>query len=309
MSKYDFKIPQDGHIYINAIFDRCENLIHNGIWNGIHVTKLRRWLSNFNTDEERYFAACVLDNLIYRSEDQTIAMMKQLLQRTLPDLNRIDPMHLGPESNFEQILKIRTFPIDPKIRLVTVLRRTDPHSKSSPAIARFMKRKLFVDENFIIKPWEIKEKMKEGIKVFLFIDDFLGTGDQFEKFFIAEMSDALLEDAYFAYVPLTAHFKGIERLQNTYPNLRVTAVEVLDNTHSLFHPESLCFQDGTNNPKSAKKFYYSLLNTKNIYIDGPERRGFGSFELTYAFSHAVPDNCLPILWWAYEKNWYPLFDR
>lgn len=308
MSKYDFKIPQDGHIYINGIIDRCENLIHHDIWHGIHPIKLRKWLSNFNTEEERYFAACVLDNLIYRSEDQTIAMMKHLLQRTLSDLNRTDPMPLSPEINFEQTLK-RTFPIDPKIRLVTVLRRADPHSKSSPTIARFMKRKLFVDENWIIKPWEIKEKIKEGIKVFLFIDDFLGTGDQFEKFFIAEMSYALLENAYFAYVPLTAHLKGIESLQNIYPNLRVTAVEIIDNTHSLFHPESLCFQDGINSPKSAKNFYYSLLNSKNISIYGPERRGYGSFELAYAFSHAVPDNCLPILWWSDEENWYPLFDR
>ena len=136
MASKNFGIPQYGNMYIHSITDRCENLIHHGIWNGIHITRYKKWWSNFRTEEEQYFAACVIDSLIYRSEDQTIAIMKQLLQRTLPDLNNKNPMPIGIHTNFEDILKKRPYSPDPKMRLVTVLGGKDPHSKSSPTIAR-----------------------------------------------------------------------------------------------------------------------------------------------------------------------------
>jgi hypothetical protein len=59
----------------------------------------------------------------------------------------------------------------------------------------------------------------------------------------------------------------------------------------------------------ARDFYYDLLDERQIRIDGPDRRGFGHYEIAYAFQHAVPDNSLPILWWSHSEHWKPLFDR
>lgn len=84
-----FKLPRDGKIYIDQIVERCTSLIQCGIWGDMHPSHLRRWMKNFTTDEEKYFAACVLDSLIYRSKSQTIALIRQLFQRALPDLTRL----------------------------------------------------------------------------------------------------------------------------------------------------------------------------------------------------------------------------
>jgi hypothetical protein len=52
-------------------------------------------LTNFQTNEERYFAACVLDALIFRSEQQTISLFRHLFLPVIPDLARIEPGHSG----------------------------------------------------------------------------------------------------------------------------------------------------------------------------------------------------------------------
>jgi hypothetical protein len=304
-----FQVPADGLLYLSEIVERCEDLIHHHIWSGIHISRLKRWLANFKTDKEKYFAACVLDALIYRSQDQTIALIKQLFQRILPDLARLDPIPDGPTSDWTPSLKKGSYKPDPGVRLVTVVRQTDPPTKSAYIIARFMKQYLSIDEAWIIKPWDMQRHFDCGIKVFVFIDDFLGTGDQFIELIGSESLQQLLRIAYCAYVPLAAHVIGITALRNAYPDLRVRTVERLDSTHSLFNASCTCFEDSTNNREIARFFYYDLLRIKGINIEGPNRRGYGHLELAYSFSHATPDNCLPILWWKKNPAWNPLFDR
>jgi hypothetical protein len=118
-----------------------------------------------------------------------------------------------------------------------------------------------------------------------------------------------LPDIYAAYIPLVAHATGMATLRSGLAGLRVVTVEMLDSSHSLFNRKCKCFHDGVNTPDSAKEFYYDLLRRKNIDISGPNRRGFGHLELAYVFSHAAPDNSLPILWWPYSDSWSPLFNR
>src|SRR6266852_4335671 len=86
-----FLVPKDGEIFIELVLERCQNLIYSGIWDGITPDRLDTWMANFISETERYFGACVLDALIYRSEKQTFALMEQLFQRTLPDLIRRRP--------------------------------------------------------------------------------------------------------------------------------------------------------------------------------------------------------------------------
>ena len=306
-----FSLPQGAHAYIREIRERCEDLINIGIWSGIHVQQLRRWLSNFQTKQEKYFAACILDNLIYRSEEQTIALLKQLFQRTLPDLIRLNISAVDTIYDWEEELKKSPADcrINPEIRLVAATRRQDPPTKSAYQIARLIKRFLHIDESWIINSWDIMENIGCNVKIFVFIDDFLGTGTQFESLINDEGLNHVLSEAYFAYLPLTAHVQGISYLQKNFPFLHVSATEILDETYGVFHEESACFQDEENSPQIAKEFYYNLLEKYEISIPGPDRRGFGDLELAYIFQHAAPDNSLPILWWAYSEKWHPLFNR
>lgn len=304
-----FQIPQDGSTYIEEIITRCEDLINNQIWEGIHLSRFRRWINNFKTQEEKYFSACVLDSLIYRSDSQTVALMKQLFQRVLSDTTRLNNTHIGHIDDWEERLQMSRQEGDPLIRLVVAVKQTDPPTKSAYIIARYLKRHLRFSERWIIKPWEIQDHIKAGIRIFIFIDDFLGTGVQFNRLLKKENLEGILQNLYVVYAPLVAHTAGLEYLQKQYPALRVRSVETLDWSFCLFHPKSICFNDGLNDCEKAKSFYQTILETKEIRLSKPYISGFGELSLAYAFEHAAPNNSLPILWWQDSSSFTPLFDR
>lgn len=301
-----FKVPRDGEIFISSVYERCENFITNGIWTGIDILDLERWWSNFSLPEEMYFAACILDSLIYRSKKQTLSLIKHLFQRTLPDLVRVNPMPIRAPTDWISFLGSSH---EIGVRLVAAVKKEDPPTKSAYLVLRMMKQEFSINEKFIVKPEMIEDSVQLGINVFIFIDDFLGTGEQFSETIINEGIEPYLSTHYVAYVPLVAHEVGIKKLNFLYPNLKLASVELLEEANGLFHTNSCCFNDELNNTKAAKEFYYALLKQKDIQVRDQSRRGFGKLELAYSFEHATPDNSLPILWWKNSKKFKPLFKR
>ncbi len=299
-----FHVPKDGAIYAASIIERCHDLIAYGLWSGIEPHRLDAWVGNFRTEEERYFAARVLDNLIYRSDKQTAALMRQLYTRTIPDMRRLHNL----DSALGEIYASLQGNVDPGIRLVPVIPPHAPPTKSGTIIARMLRRLVGFNDDWIVNPNEVIDNIT-NVTTFIFIDDFLGTGQQFTEF----IEDSALEGALglgcFLYTPLVAHEEGIDNVRDEHPSLFVDTVELLNDHHALFHEEAGCFPDEQNSCDTAREFYYNLLANRGIDIEGPNRRGFGHFELAYAFQHAAPDNSLPILWWDKSADWKPLFDR
>ena len=155
-----FQLPHNGLTYTEEVVERCRDLIDGGIWAGVHPIRLSRWLNNYQSDEERYFSACILDNLIYRSEQQTVSLTRQLLQRTLVDQARADAPPLGRVTDWLGLLRSPAGR-DPGVRLVVVVQRDDPPTKSAYVIARLMKRYLRINENWIITPWVSRNPLFE----------------------------------------------------------------------------------------------------------------------------------------------------
>ncbi len=304
-----FSLPKDGDVFINQIIERCEGLIYAGIWEGLDTIRLHTWMNNFNTPTERYFAACVLDALIYRSRAQTVAMMRQLFQRSLPDILRTEPPNVNTETDWYQQLQLPMYIKDAHIRIIPVIRSMDPPSKSGPLICRIYRRELMLNQKLMIWPWQIDFAKSVGVNAFLFVDDFLGTGEQFSNFMKHFAISNKLSNMDAIYAPLVGHEDGIKCLQNSYPELRICAVEILDKRHSLFAKNSLWFQDenNTNDPMSARLFYNKLVKDRNLPVSGCET-GVGDLGIAYGFEHATPDNCLPILW-IRTDNWEPLLER
>jgi hypothetical protein len=108
-SNGQFRVPPDGHLYYEGIVERCHGFINCHIWEGLDKNLLRAWLTNFRTDEEKYFAACVLDALIFRSEKQTISLLRHLFLRVLPDLARVtirDLCRRSSHANFRLVSQV-----------------------------------------------------------------------------------------------------------------------------------------------------------------------------------------------------------
>lgn len=304
----EFSAPKDAEIFIEQVLDRCKNLIISGIWDGLKPVQLDIWMGNFNGDTERYFATCVLDALIFRSEDQTIALMEQLFQRTLPDLLRRNPPAVGLKGSWLESLRTPLSGTIPPLVIVPVIRSNDPPTKSGPLLARLYRRNLSLNQDLMFWPWQVPELKKAGVTQFLFVDDFLGTGDQFCDFAKSYDLSSNLQGCYAVYAPLVAHKEGVDLIKTNVPSIHVVAVEVIDNRYNLFSEESESFNDGVNSAAAAKAFYDELIKRIQFPLRPDALRGYGKLSLAYAFKHATPDNCLPIIW-SQGNNWKPLLER
>lgn len=307
------QIPDSGLDYTQSIIERCEDLIHSQIWSGIELVQLKAWLSNFSDDIEKYFAAWILDRLIYRSHRQTVALMLQLFQRVIPKLTSKYPCPSGPLEDIIQALdKNRHISYSQnQFRFVVAVRQGDPPTKSAFEIARIMKREFSLREDFFIYPKDIPTTITTGVRTFIFIDDFMGTGDQFTTDLIKKELSAIVidPDLFFAYTPLTAHYSGIYKLKREFPQIKCDTVETLGEEHEIFNSNSGIVETSPDSLNEMRKFYYDYLEKKNIQVDKDERRGYGNLDLAYAFEHAAPDNSLPILWYQQDQNFHPLFKR
>ena len=298
------RLPKDALIYTRSVFDRSRDLIAYNIWSGLQPHRLDAWINNFVAPEERYLAAKILDALIYRPKPQTIALLQHLFQRTIPDLQRsrkISPFLLNIYPNM-------TKSVEPHVRIVPVLIPGQPAIKSGAIVGRYLRRSLGFRLDWFLDISQIQDTLDQG-NVVIFIDDFLGTGNQFIEFVADAQLQSFLDTGMCVYTPLVAHVDGIQRLKKKFTTLCVVAAEVLDETHALFGKRGGEIFDEVNSVEVVRDFYYSFLKSRAIDANAHERRGFGYFELVYAFEDAVPDNSLPILWWPHFDNWHPLFPR
>ncbi len=293
-------LPKEWNTYYNSIRDRCQNLVDLGIWSGIDINQLNAWKQNFKTEEERYFSACILDSLIYRSNQQTFSLIHQLLYKNLNNLFRLNK--LAEFQSFPYNMQSKTD--DPLVRFVPVVTHEEPVTKSSFEILRFFKRHFNINERWMIYPLDIQRCIKdEGVKAIIFIDDFLGTGTQFDETCIYAQIDNIIKNEFVVYAPLVAHELGINSLSKMYGNLKVTYAEKLTiNSNSFFNN----YFKGSE--AEAKKFYIELMNDRGIKYDTVTPYGYGNMELTFSFEHAAPDNSLQILHNS-SDDWVPLFNH
>lgn len=304
MSNDSFSLPENALTYINTVKDRCHDLIQYKIWNGIKSLDLKRWLNNFNGDLELYFAACILDALIYRSNDQTLSLASELFTKKLPNhLNMVGFSF----NHYKCLVTLLKSSATNQLRLVSVSNRTERPGKSSPMILRDYKRKLSFKDTWFVHPDDVKKEVLAGVKTFIFIDDFLGTGSQFNSMYKNSGFQLLLKDCNSIYSPLVAHSKGIKFLREKHPELVIISAEFIDEKFDVFN---YAFDDGVNNSNSARVFYNKLLSDNKFPALLEENQyGFGNLGLTYTFSHSCPDNCLNIIWDNNNGGWHPLIAK
>lgn len=301
-----FRLPEDGELYTRQIVSRCEDFAGTNIWSGIETLRLRRWLGNFTTPPEKYFAACVLDRLVYRSSEQTCSLIRQLFQRSLPDACRRRSLAAAAVDNWTEALQGHA---DIGVRVVPVIRDNDPPTKSGPLVARLFRRHLRLNERWMIWPWQVRRNRERGVRTFLFADDFLGTGHQFRKFARRVQLREALRNAEAIYVPLMAHQRGLDRLREKLPWLQCSSVEVLDYSYDVFSDSHEYFADDhTNRPHAAREYYVDLMMRKGWADRRLDVFGYGGLSLVVAFEHATPNATLPVLW-THRASFVPLFDR
>jgi hypothetical protein len=160
----------------------------------------------------------------------------------------------------------------------------------------------------------VLERLAKGsLAPVLFVDDFVGSGDQFVKTWKRQYSladgslrsfsdfDGLLS---FFYAPLVCTAKGAATVARDCPNVALRPAHLLSEEYSADHPESVLW------PKQLRPSASSFIESASARAGIPSGRRFGyrGLALAFAFEHSTPDATLPLFYWE-ENGWIPLVTR
>lgn len=295
MSDY-LQIPDGVDLYIDRVTRRCDALITSEIWNGLERNQLEYWLRSFkHTLEGRYFSALVLDSLIFRSKAQVEAMMVHGIQRLLPQLLRGNNSFSKYESKWLEIVRKSGV----SVRIVPVIRKKDGPQKSGNSICRDYGNLLGVNGKIMTNPENIRRERNDGCNLFIFVDDFLGTGNQFKDFYDEVYPET--DGATNVYLPLCAHEDGLLNVRKNCKELLVASSDVLGKGESFFKEKSELLPDGINKYDNLISLYRKyVVERMDVSDDG--MFGYGGLALTYGFYNATPNSTISLLWSKKHKN-------
>lgn len=282
-------------IFFKEKKERSEKMIDYGIWRGVHSDDLGAWLKNFTSDEERFFAACILDWLVYRNDEHVVSMLYDLLTKHLHNQWRLDGNSLYNEEQ-NPLIMARNKWQDPGFRYVTAVTMKDKDTKSGYHIARYLNQKLGISTYWNIRCSEINEAYQNGIRTFLFADDIIGTGEQMNNV-LSEAGVDNYNDIFVYVLVCAAHEEGIKTIHEKYPLVRILYAELIPKDSSVFiqFPTD---EMGFENAEALKTWYINFMKKNGVAED--KVLGRGDLGLVYAFESNVPNDSLPLLY--YENN-------
>ena len=135
-------------------------------------------------------------------------------------------------------------------------------------------------------------------KIIVFLDDFSGTGDTFETWWL--MNEPLIYpfNAKLGIALAVLNQKAEIKIRSYIPH--TFYIDYLSDRHNVFNETSEIFDQ---KEKTKLLEYCSHTGCGQNYI-----KGYGECGLMISFQHGCPNNSIPILWYNRNK-WLNLFNR
>ena len=290
--------------FIAEVLEKCDVLKRAHMWPGEPRMRPRLWLRNFEA-EDRAVAAALLDKFIFYNAANTDALLAASFA-ALGDGREKCP---HPRSREQLVAALDSAVFTP------VLGEEPSPTDSGNFLCR-RTRQLIFPEARIVGIDAALDHAYAGHPV-VFVDDFVGSGDQFLGTWDRDQQGRSFADAERAsgfvpiYVALVSTEFGLSEIRRRAPKVAVSVTHVLEKRSTL---------DGIreSSPRLADALealltkYASRLTPREAYINGHARYlkyGYKERKLLMAFDHSVPDATLPIFWSPGQSSWEPLIER
>lgn len=182
-------------------------------------------------------------------------------------------------------------------------------------LCRKARQLLGVPENRIVDTSDALSHAYDGRPI-VFLDDFVGSGDQFLTTWTRDMNGRSFQGAHSItgftaiYITLVTTELGLNAIRSNAPQVAVCAAHVLDKKSTVFgidaEPEVI------KNIESILTKYSARLTPKEDYMTATTQYrtfGYKKVGLMFGFEHSIPDATLPIFWSPGTNNWEPLIER
>ena len=291
-------------VYIKDVLARCEALKRAGMWLSEPTIRPRAWIENFD-DCDKILAAQLLERFVFYNQKFTDSLL------TTSFYSIADGLKKGPSAPArEQLLQAL-----PNSVFTPVSGETPNPTDSGYFLCRRARQVLNVDEGKIKNANDALKAASNGQPV-VFVDDFIGSGDQFLSTWkdsrTGESFEKIQSKVGFAaiYVSLVGTEVGIVNIGNHAPSVAVCVTHKIDDRGTLWglraSNPSLYSQIDVllKKYKSRLTPHDAYMHQQNYLMYGYKHRG-----LFFAFEHSVPDATLPIFWCRGTNSWEPLIER
>jgi hypothetical protein len=292
---------------------KCEYFMQTHLWPLHAKLDPERWLSNFVPSEVDH-ALQLLNGFLYYSD----TLSRNLFLSAFQDLSMHEARAPGAEPFSGLRSSWRTFCDNALVTYVTG--EDESPTDSGYKFARMARDYLNIDETRILAPAPLLEILaSSGSRPVIFVDDFVGTGQQFvttwrRRYRLGsgittsfEGMSSIKSDANFVYCTLIATEQGLQHIAVCCPAVVISAAHVLSPRYSALHPQSLIWPEQFRPTANAflrdASLRAGLPDTNGASVD--DWQGYNRLGLALAFEHSTPDATLGILRWA-KNGWRPL---
>lgn len=293
-----------------TVLEACGRLVDFRVWEPTRIDP-QGWLDNFS-QSERGFALVLLSRFTFFADH----LVDQLFRSAFQNLSN---MLADTWQEFEATrTRWRAFCGE---AMITVVQGEAPNpSDSGWLFARKARQAVGIDQGQMFEPHDVVDRLARGFSgPVVFVDDFVGSGEQFIKSWDREHSYdggkvslravAAGSSASFFYCNAMSTEYGRERIKRRIPEVRISAGNIIPARYSLAHPNSLLW------PEAIREDGIQFIEHVGRRLgfgtdDGGEGdwRGFHQLGLGLAFQHSVPDANLP-LFYTDSNGWTPLVQR
>ena len=268
------------------------------------------WLSNFSRDEE-IFAINLLNVFTFINESMVDSLFLSAFHGISVEIIRRANSAKDARNLWKEFLT--------NVIVTYVQGETPNPTDSGIKFARKARQVLNLSESQILDPKDaiqlISDKPEKPI---VFVDDFVGSGDQMRTTW--NRSHTLINGECISfsdicnsnvtrliYCPLVCTNYGMNQIAQFCKGLHIHAVHQLTERDSLVNEDSVLWPDSLSS--EANNFLFEISKRAGIvdnYKYGWE--GFNKLGLALALHDSVPDATLPLYFW--DKNgWIPLIRR
>lgn len=291
-------------VYVKDVLDRCEALKKSGMWLSEPFIRPRAWLENFE-ESDKFLAAQLLERFVFYNQRLTDSLLTASFYSIADGLKK-GPSALSRKQLIEALPNAFFTPVSGELPNPT---------DSGYFLCRRTRQVLGVPEEKIKPTREALEAAANGNPI-VFVDDFIGSGDQFLTTWTDNSSgfsfESIQRQSKFCaiYVSLVGTNFGVSQVGLGAPSVAVCVAHRIDDRGTLWGLQS------TNPILYAKidallQKYTSRLTPKDKYMlkENFLTYGYKHRGMFFAFEHSVPDATLPIFWCRGTNNWEPLIER
>ena len=271
-------------------------------WNGTYLgeliteDKIRAWLNQFGTSKNQRLMFKLLENLRFYSG---VAIRSKIQEAHEIVTNKL----------------VRKYESGKKKRQDILVSYLDGPGKSGAECARKYASHNEIYSDKIIEREKIPDFVKQNkeLEAVVFIDDFIGTGQQAKEYFeklASSCGDILRERKLLLFFIVISGFQSqADEIRETFlpklslPDVRIHLCDPLSDEDKCFSNKSKIFTD-----QNERESAMNLAQELGSKLEKKYPLGYGNCQATVVFEWGCPNNCLPILW-KESQTWRPLFKR